>query len=166
MTSKPQFPPCGKGTAVLNSSGSQPPLKTWWRWILISLNCIFPLTSAHNFREFGDLHLQSKVSRFNIQGLGISKFSYNSKKKKKKPTIRTIIIPFIHRRFMVYKALSIPQTGREEETEAQTNYWVTCLRSLGQLVARPGSKHSSSDSGARFSTPELPPELPPLTKAA
>lgn len=89
MTSRPQFPPCGKGTVVLNSSGSQPPLKTCWRWNLISLNCIFPLTSAHNFREFGELHLQSKVSRFNIQGLGISKFSYNSKKKKKKkkPTI-------------------------------------------------------------------------------
>lgn len=88
MTSKPQFPPCGKGTVVLNSSGSQPPLKTCWRWILISLNCIFPLTSAHNFSEFEDLHLQSNVSRFNIQGLGISKFSYNSKKKKKKkPTI-------------------------------------------------------------------------------
>lgn len=89
-----------------------------------------------------------------------------TKKQKTKP-LRTIIIPYIQRRFTVYKALSIPQTLMEkEETEAQINYRVTCLRSLGQLVVRPGSKPSSSDSGACLSTPERPPALPPLTKAA
>lgn len=41
---------------------------------------------------------------------------------------------------------------------------MTCLRSLGQLVARPGSKPSSSDSGACLPTPELPSEPQPLRR--
>lgn len=39
----------------------------------------------------------------------MANFSYNSKKKKTNP-LQTIITPYVHRRFILYKALSTPQT--------------------------------------------------------
>lgn len=36
-----------------------------------------------------------------------------------KKILQIITIPYVHWRFIVYKALLIPQTSTEEETEAQ-----------------------------------------------
>lgn len=106
MTSRPQFPPYGINKLwFLTLQGWYLPLKTCWRWILIPLKCTVPLISAYNFKEVGDLQLQSKVPRFKIHGLGNCCFLTTQK------NWQTIIIPYVHWRFIVYKAILIPQTS-------------------------------------------------------
>lgn len=118
-------------------------MKTCQLWIIIPYKCMFPQI-------------------FCIQYLGVLGISNSNLRFPGSKSHRRIIVVFLQlKKHYNNHPLRIPtlyslqsafqphtQRQAEEETEAQTNYRVTCLRSLGQLVDRPGSKPSSS-------TPEL-----------
>lgn len=105
MTSRPQFPPCSikKSWFLTLGGGVTSPFENLLLKILIPLKCTFPLISAYHFREF--VWLANSNPSLKIQGLGNTKIFLELKKK-----LQTKIVPHIHGRFIVYKALLIPQT--------------------------------------------------------
>lgn len=160
MTSRPQFPPCGikKLWFLTLGGGVTSPFENLLVMDPHSPEMHIPTNFCVQFQGVCvDRQLQSKVENPRIGQL----LSFLTTQKKK---IQTKIVPYVHSRFTVYKALLIPQTPIGRGGNWGANYRVTCLRSLGQLLARPGSKPSSSDSGACLPTPQLLSEPRPLRR--